>query len=408
MASVLRLAVLLLAATLAAAEDDKELARIVDGLVKDLGAPDAQARTLARFRLAAYGDRVRPLLERVESADPEVRRAIRYLTRSKGTEQLELLPRADGTLAIGAALVLDVRIVNNTDQMLQLLPDVARTQGVMSPFRVRFDGKSSLGVRFDQVDWGENPVILPGASRKFRITMPGGISALRRPALHDVSVAFEGQVARGYGTVEEGEVDTAPLHLESAPIQIHVLGRRAEDLEKALAAESAREREAAAKELGMRDDDEVVPILRRHVREPLLRLAAIRRLAAAGAADDFGLILEATADANADVRRAAVVGLGKYPTAAARARLIRLASDQELQAEAIAGLRGHRHVATIDCYLKLLGSGTISNDSRRAIAATLLEWTDFYVDVRPSEVGAFRKWWETNRASWAEQNAKGK
>src|SRR5262245_53382402 len=263
MGAVRLLAVLLLAAAFAAGEDEKEFTRVVARLVKDLGSPDAQVRTFARSRLAAYGDRARPLLERVESDDPEVRRSIRYLTRAKGTETLELLPRPDSTLAIGAALALDVRIVNNTEQSLQLLPDAARRQGELSPFRVRFDGKTTVQVRMDQVDWpDEKAWILPGTSKRFRITLPGGISALRRPALHDGSVAFEGPVGRGFGTVEEDALDLGSLHLESAAIQVHVLGRRAEDLEKALASDSAREKEAAANELAMRDDEEVVPILR--------------------------------------------------------------------------------------------------------------------------------------------------
>jgi hypothetical protein len=408
MAPVRRVAVLLLAAGLAAAEDDKEFARDVAGLVEDLGATEAQVRTLARFRLAAYGDRVRPLLERVESDDPEVRRAIRYLTRAKGKETLELLPRPDGTLAIGAALTLEVRILNNTEEMIQLLPDAAR-QGEISPFRVRFDGKTSVPVRFDQVDWSETAVILPGASRRFRITLPGGIAALRRPALHDVSVAFAGTVGRGFGTAEQDSaLDMDRLQLESAAIQVHVLGRRAEDLEKALASESAREKEAAAKELGMRDDEEVVPILRRHAREPLLRLAAIQRLGAGGAVEDFGRILEATTDANAVVRRAAVLGLGKYPVQKARARLLSLAADQELQADAIVALQGHKHVATVDLYLKLLGSAGLGANSEKVIQQTLREWTGITVDKRPSEIAFFRGWWETNRASWAQKNAKGK
>ena len=406
--AVRRLLVLLLAATFAAAEDDKEFARVVDGFVRDLGAPEAQVRAFARFRLAAYGDKARPLLERVESDDPEVRRSIRYLTRAKGTETLELLPRPDATLAIGAALVLDVRVINNTEQTLQLLPDAARQQGEMSPFRIRFDGKTPASVRLDQVDWGDNVVILPGTSRRFRITLPGGSSALRRPALHEVSVVFDGTVARGYGTVDPDAVDTGPLHLESAPIQVHVLGRKIEELEKALASDNAREKEAAAKELGMRDDDAVVPILRRHARERPLRLAAIRRLGAAGAEEDFAVIFEATVDENADVRRAAVLGLGAYPTQKARSRLLKLASDRELQSEAIQALRGHKNVATVDCYLSLLSSGGCSPANIRVIRTTILEWTGIAVDERPQEIKAFRGWWEANRARWGQENARGK
>jgi hypothetical protein len=399
MAGVRRLAFLLLA-TFAGAEDEEDLARTVESLVRDLGAPEADVRTLARFRLASYGERIWPLLKQVVSDEPEVRRSIRYLTRSQGKESLELLPRKDEPLPIGAPLILDVRFVNNTEQMIQLLPDDAR-QGEVSPFRLRFDGKAALvPVRFDQIDWGDAAVVLPGAARRFRLTIDGG-SALRRPGLHEVSVVFEGRPARGYGTLDQDAVEPYALRLETPPVEIHVLGRKADDLELALKSESSREREAAARELSMRDDDAVVPILRRHARERPLRLAAIRRLGAVGAEEDYDLILEATRDESADVRRAAVLGLAKYATPKARARLLRLASDQELQTEVIRALKGHKHVATVECFVGLLSSGSCSTSNIRQIRATIRDWTGMTVDERPSEIQAFRGWWEMNRAAWA-------
>ncbi len=399
----------LLAATFAAAEGDLELARRVDGLVKELGAETAEERTLAVFRLAAYGEKIRPLLERVESDDPEVRRAIRYLTRSVGKMQLDLLSRPEGPLKIGAPFVLDVRIVNNTDLTHALLPEAGR-QGEASPFRVRVGGRTLAPVRFDQVNWGGEgaAVIPPGGMRRFRLSLDGSSSPLRRPALYEVSVVFNGPVARGYGPVEENGLDTVPLFLESAPVRIHVLGRKADELEKALGSEDAREREAAARELSLREDDAVVPVLRRHATEPALRLAAIRRLGAAGVAEDFDLILEATRDANADVRRAAVIGLAKHKTPAARRRLLMLVSDQELQWEAIRALRGHKHPATVERLVKLLATGHCSLASIGLIRATLLEWTGLAVDERPSEIRAFNQWWEANGKRWAEENASDK
>jgi HEAT repeat protein len=404
---VRRCLALLFAAALALADDDAELVRVVDGLVHELGAPTADARTLARFRLAAYGEKIRPLLERVESDDPEVRRAIRRLTRSPGDVQLELLPVKDGALAIGAELVLEVRILNNSEQTLWLLPASGR-QGEQGPFRIRV-GKQLVSLRFDQVNWGDgNAVILPGASRRFRLSLAGNDSPLRRPALYDVSVVFDGQVGRTYGGAAEFDGETGPLVRESAPIQTHVLGRKADDLEQALAAEGVAEREAAAKELSLRDDDAVVPILRRHARERPLRLAAIRRLGALGAEEDFDLILEATRDENADVRRAAVLGLAKYGSAKARRRLLDLASDHELQADAIRALKGQKHPATVDCFVRLLRSGHCTPASVKDIRRTILQWTGIAVDERPSEIRAFQTWWEANRARWAEENASGK
>ncbi len=403
-----RVLALLVAAAVIGAEDEQELARRVEELVRELGAPTADARTMAQFQLAAYGDKVRPLLERVVSDDPEVNRSIRYLLRSAGKVQLELLPPPDGPLAIGAPLVLEVWIINNTDQLHQLLPDAGR-QGATGPFRIRVGGKTPVPVGFDQVNWGEGTcVIIPGGTRRFRLTLDGDSSPLRRPALYDVSVIFDGTVAFGYGTIEDDAVETFRLVRESAPVKIHVLGRKADDLDRALRSESAREREAAAKELALRDDEAIVPILRQHAQEGPLRLAAVRRLAALGAAEDFDLIFKATEDLDAAVRRAGVAGLAKYASAKVRNRLLKMASDHELQAEVIQALRGHKHVATVECLVKLLASQQCVPETNRQIRLILLGWTGLAVDDRPSEIRAFRAWWEVNRARWAEENSSGK
>ena len=397
----------LLVAALAAAEDDAAVAQAVEALVRDLGAKGPDVRALARFRLAAYGEKIRPLLERVVSDDPEVRRSLRCLMRSGGKVQIELLPPATTALQIGAPLVLDVRIVNNSEQDILLLPPEERQKAC--PFRIRVGNRDLPPLGFDEVNWGddERVTILAGATRKFRLTLEGMTSPLRRPALHEVSVVFQGNIGRGYGTTDEDSIEIGPLVLETAAVRIHVLGRKAEELEKALGGDDARQREAAAAELGLREDDAVVPILRRHARERLLRLAAIRRLGAIGAPEDFDLVFEATRDENADVRKAAVLGLGKYTGVKARAKLLVLASDAELQAEAIRALRGHKHPATIDRFVAILEKGG-QKDSIPQIRAALLEWTGLTVDARPSEVRAFKVWWQANRAQWAEKNASGK
>jgi hypothetical protein len=395
---------LILAAALAAAEEDKELARTVEALVKALGSPSTATRSLARYRLASYGDRIRPLLERVESRDPEVRRSIRMLTRPVGRLEIELLPHAGGPLAVGAPLTLDVRIINNLEQAVTLLPDVAR-QGTTGPFRIRV-GRRLVSIPFDQVNWGtDGPApILPGAARRFRLTLPGGSAALRRPGLYDVSVAFDGLVGLGYGPTEEEGVPTGRKQMETGSVQVHVAGRKAEDLEADLRSDDARKRDAAVAELSMRDDDAVVPILRRHALERPLRLAAVRRLAAIGAAEDFDLIYDATRDESLDVKRAAVLGLGKYGTFKARSRLGALADDPDLQTEAIRALQGHKHHSTIERYMRLLQPGKCSRENADAIRRTIFEWTGKSVDQRASELLAFRRWWETNREQWAEEN----
>jgi len=395
---------LILAAALAAAEDDAELARTVEELVKRLGSPSTEERTLARYRLASYGDRIRPLLESVDSPDPEVRRSIRALTRTVGKVEMELLPREEGPLPVGAPLALDVRILNNTEEALVLLPDIAR-QGRSSPFRVRV-GKTLVPIAFDEVNWGADgtTTILPGASRRFRLTLPRGTPALRRPALHDVWVVFDGLVGRGYGIPMEDAIETRREVLESGSVKVHVLGRKAEEIEEALRSEDGRVRDAALAELSLRDDDAIVPLLRRHALERPVRLAAVQKLGALGAAEDFKLIYEATRDESLDVRRAAVLGLGKYPGFKARSRLIRLSADPDLQAQAIRALKGHKHHATVECYIGLLQPGKAARENVDEIRTTIREWTRMSVDQRPSEIAAFRAWWEANREQWAKKN----
>lgn len=395
---------ILLAAALAAAEDDADLAANVEELVRQLGSPSTEARRLARFRLSSYGDRIRPLLERVDSPDPEVRRSIRALTRTVGKVELELLPLAGGPFPVGAPLALDVRIVNNTEQTLVLLPDVAR-QGRSAPFRIRV-GKTVVPIAFDEVNWGADgtTAILPGASRRLRLTLPRGAAALRRPALYDVSVVFDGLVGKGHVATWEDAVETERKVLESGSVQVHVLGRKAEEIEEALRSQDARVREAAVAELSVRDDEAVLPLLRRHALERPLRLAAVSRLGALGAEQDFDLVYEATRDESLDVRRAAVLGLGKYRVFKARSRLIRLSADPDLQPQAIRALKGHKHHATIECYLGLLQLGKCSREDAGEIRKTIFEWTRMSVDQRPSEIAAFRGWWEANRKQWAKEN----
>lgn len=405
MVSVRFLLALTLAAALAAGEDDAELARAVEELVEALGSTSTEARMLARQRLAAYGDRIRPLLERVDSPDPEVRRSIRMLVRTAGKIEIELLPRADEALPIGAPLVLDVRVLNNTDQTLLLLPDVARQQPV-SPFRVRI-GKTLVPIGFDQVNWGtDGPArILPGSSRRFRVTLAGGSEALRRPALYDVSVVFQGNVGKGHGLAQEDTVETEHHRMETEIRKVHVVGRRPEELERALASDEPRQREDAIAELALRDDEAVVPILRRNAKDGALRLAAVRRLGALGAAEDFDLVYEAArTDESVDVRRAAALGLGNYAGFKARSLLRAMTADDRVQSEAIRALAKHKHHATIECFMDLLRPGKCARENVILIRSTLREWTGQSVDQRPSELAAFRAWWERNRQQWAKEN----
>jgi hypothetical protein len=396
---------LLAAAALAFAQDDVEIGRRVEELVRELGSPSAEAREMARERLAAYGERIVPLLKSVTTDDPEVRRSLLLLTRAAGSLRFELLPLPEA-LPIGASLFLHVRIVNNTEQTHALVPSDTR-QGEFSPFQVRI-GDQVIGVRHDDLGWDQGgeagPVVLPGKSVDVTLRLVGTRSPLRRPALYALSVIYEGTASRGYGDVTEDVEDRFEhFHLvaESRAVEVHVLGRRPAELEEALKGNDAQARDAAVRELALRDDEAVIPLLRRHAGERGLRLAAVTRLAPLGDARDLQLLLDATRDGDSAVRKAAVAGLGRQQDARARRRLIALAQDHELEVLAIKALRGHRDVTTIDQFVHLLRLRASPPESVVEMREALYEWTGRYVEYRASEVRAFQSWWEASRAQWA-------
>jgi hypothetical protein len=402
------LAILLAAAAIALAEDEAELAGRVQELVRGLGSPSAEAREMARERLATYGERIVPLLKSVTTDDPEVRRSLLLLTRAAGVLRFELQPLPDA-LPIGAPLVLRVQVVNNTEQTHALVPPAAR-KGEFGPFRVRI-GDQTAAVRLDDTTWdagGEaGPVILPGAATEVTLRLAGVRSPLRRPALYAISVIYDGTASRGYGDVaDDGEDGFEHFRLvaESRAIEVHVLGRRPEELERALEAKDANARAAAARELSLRDDEAILPILRRHAGDRALRLAAVTRLGPLADPRDLELFLEAARDGDSGVRRAAVHALGLQKDARARRRLIGLAQDHELQAYAIKALRSHRHVATIDQFVHLLRLRACPRDCVDEMRAALHEWTGLDVEDRPSEIARFEAWWVKNRATWARES----
>ncbi|MDH3592719.1 MAG: hypothetical protein OER88_12615, partial [Planctomycetota bacterium] len=54
----------------------------VRALVERLGSESFAERQTAQARLAAYGESIVPVLQRIKTADPEIRRIVRGLTRT--------------------------------------------------------------------------------------------------------------------------------------------------------------------------------------------------------------------------------------------------------------------------------------------------------------------------------------
>jgi len=411
--------VLALVPALSFAEDEADLEQAVEELVQRLGSPSPGERAYVKSRLAAYGERIIPLLQRFGSDDPEVIRSLQVLTAPARTMRIELLP-LEKQQPIGAVVELQAVLKNNTDETYALLPPESR-KGTMSPFKAFTDRSDAMAVpfRFEEMRWPafasfpeatEFGILRPGASVRVTLTIDSKSPLLRRPAVCHIAVSFRGLVRHGQDdlTADNGAWSVTELRLTSEPVEFRVFGRTPDELEKALRSKVAAQREAAVLELSLREDEAVVPLLRRHAHERALRLAAVRRLATLGADEDFHLVMEATRDEDVDVRRAAVLGLGSYRSDKARRRLGALAWDFELQHDAIRALRGHKHPATIDLFVGLLASQNCRSESVREIQEALTEWTGLTVDERVSEVERFRAWWESNREDWARKNATGR
>ena len=399
-------AVLILAGVLRAdAESD------VRSLVEELSDPAHGARRTAFNRLARYGEEIIPILKRLESTDPEVTRLLRVLTRAARKVRITADAPA-GPQALGGPLVLDVRIVNDTDETyhLPLTRNSGRGTGTKSAIYIHLEGRSRERLLPDQVEWiasdGPAPIVPPGHVLHLRLTLTGESSPLRRPGAITVGVGYENVVQRwpGIQRRDRSQVERFPVTFKTDPLVISAFGRKPAELEKALQSNDPKTRVMAVAELALREDAAVLPLLRRHAGERDLTLAAIRRLGAKAKDEDFDFIYKATRNPDANVRVAAVRALASYPRRKARSKLIGLAQDHELKVEAIRALRRHKHPVTIDLFIRLLRQRTSDHESIRLMCAAIHDWTDMPLQDRGSEIRRFERWWSENRARWTKKN----
>ncbi|MHC4548008.1 MAG: HEAT repeat domain-containing protein [Planctomycetota bacterium] len=386
----------------------------VRGLVEHLGAPTYGERQTAYAKLARYGEKIIPLLQKISVEDPEIRRQLRELTRAARKLAL-ILGAPTEPLSIGSPLVLNVRLVNDTDDtyLLPVTRGLQRGHGTLSSFSVTLDAKDTVDLRPDQIEWttviGRVPILRPGEFMHATVRLEGERTPLRRPGEIKVAVAFLNHTAqrwRGPQPRDRREADAVLVTLRTPPVVVTAYGRKVHDLERAL--RDPKRRRSALAELAVREDGAVLPLLRRHAADRELRLAAVRRLGANGADEDFDLVYKATRDRDARVRRAAVLALGSYLRSRARRRLIALAQDHELKAEAVRALRKHKHPVTIDLFVRILRKLYEDREVVKEIQQALYEWTGMVVKHRASEVRAFEEWWARNRRRWTRENLSGR
>jgi hypothetical protein len=402
---------LLLLVTLCRADEAQDVRR----LVERLGAPTCPERQAAYARLAAYGDRIFPLLRDLSPLDPDVRRQLRALTRAARKLSL-ILGATTQPLPIGSAVVLKVRLVNDTDYTFRVpaTRGAPRGGGTLSSFWVLVSGRERRILRPDEVEWdastGPVPDAKPGDVLRVTIRLDGEHTPLRRPGPVTISVGIESNTARRWESPQPGDesaADAVRIALKAPPVTVTAHARTPAELQKAL--RTPKRRASAVAELSVRDDAAVLPLLRRHARDRDLRLAAIRRLGANGDDQDYDLIYESTRSPDAEVRRVAVLALGNYVgEKTARRRLITLADDHELAGQAIQALTKHKHPVTIDLFIRILRKGYADRGNEKAICDAIYDWTSMPVSHRRSEVRQFERWWSDNRERWIRDNVSGK
>jgi hypothetical protein len=366
----------LLLASLCGADEAQD----VRGLVKRLGAPTHEERQTAYARLAAYGDRVFPLLKDITADDPHIRRRLRALTRAARKLSL-ILGSTTEPLPIGSPVVW-----------------------------VLVSGRAQRFLQPDEVEWetsiGRLPVVRPGEVMRVTIRLDGPHTPLLRPGAVNISVGFQNNTARRWEGAQMGDqvnADAVRVVLKAAPVVVTAYGRKPAALERALA--TPKGRASAVAELSVRQDAAVLPLLRRHAKDRDLRLAAIRRLGANADDLDFDLIYQSTRSPDADVRREAVLALGSYVgEKKSRRRLIALAQDRELAGPAIQALTKHKHPVTVELFIRILRKGYGARAIENVIRDAIYDWTGIHVSSKKTEVAAFERWWSRNRERWIREN----
>jgi HEAT repeat protein len=405
---------LLLIAVAPAIAQEEEAEKVSDRLARLLSSRDADDRAEALRQIIELGDEAIPILRAITTRDPEVIRALRVLARRAQRIRLVLL-RPAPVLALGQPLLLDVEMVNDTEEFYRV-PIVRRSaqgKGTLSTFMISTGAEMPIiYLTPDEVSISPrapHPLVLrPGDAVRFSLRLEGDRLPLRRPGSYEVGVEYVASDfsrvrwvrSRRGRTVQNLESRTAHYWTDRSTLEAR--GRSPRELEADLGNE--RNRASAVAELTVREDDAVLPLLRKHIEDEDLRLVALRELGARGLPEDFELVREATKEGPMEVRQAAAVALGGFDQPAARRRLRRLVQERGLEEVAVRGLARRRDPATIDCFIRLLKRPYRQEPWANTIKRALQDWTGIPVTNRAREIAAFERWWSENREQWIRDN----
>ena len=380
-----------------------------------LSSRDAEDRAEALRQIIEMGDEAIPILRAITTRDPEVIRALRILVRRAQRIRLVLL-RPAPVLALGRPLLLDVEMVNDTEEYYRV-PVVRRSgqgKGTLSTFMISTGARMPIYLTPDEVSLppqAPHPLVLrPGDAVRFSLRLEGDRLPFRRPGVFEVGVEY---VASDFSRVrwwngrlgkQVRDVESRTAHYWTDRVTLEAKGRSPKELEAALANE--RNRASAVAELTVREDDSVLPLLRKHIEEEDLRLIALRELGVRGKAEDFELVRAATKKGPMKARQAAVVALGGFDLPAARRRLRRLVGERGFEGVAVRGLARRKDPATIDCFIQLLKRPYRQEPWMTVAKRALQDWTGIPIRNRASEIAAFERWWSDNREQWIRDNVR--
>ncbi|MGH7163581.1 MAG: HEAT repeat domain-containing protein, partial [Planctomycetota bacterium] len=333
---------------------------------------------------------------------------VQSILRGLRSTRLALLP--PGKHSLGAPLALEFTLENDTeDDVVFQFAGGAPTQSTFV-LRLHTEPPSEIQLMPDEVELltplDEQGIVAAGAMLRCRLLLRGPRSPVTRPGDYRVSLRYVGAVARAQaGAWVDFELQEWTSAMESNAVTVEARGRRVEELEAAMAAGSREARESAVAEIEVRDDAELLPILRKHGSRPgaPLRLAAVRRLGAAGRTEDLPFVLAAMDDPDADVRAAAISALGGFAGDEARRTLMGLIADDRHLDVAVAALKGHKHPASVACLVSLVKRRPRDEPWVGVALGVLYDWTGILVRNRPAEIEAFERWWAQNQRRWIEE-----
>ena len=257
-------------------------------LLPMLASNDPGVRALAARRVIALGEGSIPALQNMASDDPEVRRALRALSRRNKTITL-VVNAPSGVLRIGMPVQLEAELINNTDEsyLINMVGAARRGFGTQSAFQIQVGDGKPQRLKPDEVEVispQERILLLePDTSLRVRINFEGSRSPLRRPGVVKARLVYDSTIA---SVIPGAKNSVTLLHqsnvtITSASFTLDARGRKPAELDAALRSTDRKVVQSALAEVLLREDGDILALLRKHIGNPLLRARAIARIGAA-------------------------------------------------------------------------------------------------------------------------------